>query len=83
METRKKVSMTQVLVDVKPYVWKTLFSVPTIRNQDIESICLILLGKYKNVEIQEFVKGGKPFLRIRVKGLFTTEKKEFAILENK
>jgi len=75
--------MTQVLTDIKPYVWKKLFSVPTVKNQDIESISLILLGKYKNVEIQEFVKGGKPFLKILVKGMFSTEKKEFAILEDK
>ena len=54
-DVRRKVSMSQVLADIKPYITKKFMAVPCIKEQDIQAICQILLPRYKNV--QHIAKG--------------------------
>ena len=50
-DTRKKVSMSQVLADIKPYITKKFMAAPCVKEQDIQAICQILLPRYKNVQL--------------------------------
>ena len=50
-DVRRKVSMSQVLADIKPYITKKFISLPCIKEQDIQAICQILLPRYKNVQL--------------------------------
>ena len=50
-DVRRKVSMSQVLADIKPYITKKFMAVPCIKEQDIQAICQILLPRYKNVQL--------------------------------
>ena len=50
-DVRRKVSMSQVLADIKPYITKKFMAVPCIKEQDILAICQILLPRYKNVQL--------------------------------
>ena len=50
-DVRRKVSMSQVLADIKPYITKKFMAVPCIKEQDIQAICQILLPRYKNVRL--------------------------------
>ena len=79
-DTRKKASMSQVLVDIKPYITKKFMAAPCIKEQDIQAICQILLPRYKNVQIMQGLTNNKPDFRIQVKGLFGTEEKRFEVV---
>ena len=37
-DVRRKVSMSQVLADIKPYITKKFMAVPSIKEQDIQAI---------------------------------------------
>ncbi len=74
-DNRKKASMSQVLADIKPYITKKFMAVPCIKEQDIQTICQILLPRYKNVQLMQGLTNNKPDVRIQVKGLFGTEEK--------
>ena len=50
-DVRRKVSMSQVLADIKPYITKKFMAVPCIKEQDIQAICQILLPRYENVQL--------------------------------
>ena len=50
-DVRRKVSMSQVLADIKPYITKKFMVAPCIKEQDIQAICQILLPRYKNVQL--------------------------------
>ena len=50
-DVRRKVSMSQVLADITPYITKKFMAVPCIKEQDIQAICQILLPRYKNVQL--------------------------------
>ena len=50
-DVRRKVSMSQVLADIKPYITKKFMATPYIKEQDIQAICQILLPRYKNVQL--------------------------------
>ena len=52
-DVRRKVSMSQVLADIKPYITKKFMAVPCIKEQDIQAICQILLPRYKNVQLMQ------------------------------
>lgn len=80
-DARKKASMSQVLSDIKPYITKKLLSVPCIHEKDIQTICQILLSRYKNVKLMQGLTDNKPDFRIQVKGLFGTEEKRFVVVE--
>ncbi len=82
-DTRKKASMSQVLADIKPYIIKKFMAVPCIKEQDIQTICQILLPKYKNVHLMQGLTNNKPDFRIRVKGLFGTDEKIFEVIGGK
>ena len=79
-DTRKKASMSQVLVDIKPYITKKFMAAPCIKEQDIQAICQILLPRYKNVQLMQGLTNNKPDFRIQVKGLFRTEEKRFEVV---
>ncbi|MCC2118680.1 hypothetical protein [Waltera acetigignens] len=50
-DVRRKVSMSQVLADIKSYITKKFIAAPCIKEQDIQAICQILLPRYKNVQL--------------------------------
>ena len=50
-DVRRKVSMSQVLADIKPYITKKFMAAPCVKEQDIQAICQILLPRYKNVQL--------------------------------
>ena len=79
-DTRKKASMSQVLVDIKPYITKKFMAAPCIKEQDIQAICQILLPRYKNVQLMQGLTNNKPDFRIQVKGLLGTEEKRFEVV---
>lgn len=79
-DTRKKASMSQVLVDIKPYITKKFMTAPCIKEQDIQAICQILLPRYKNVQLMQGLTNNKPDFRIQVKGLLGTEEKRFEVV---
>lgn len=79
-DTRKEASMSQVLVDIKPYITKKFMAAPCIKEQDIQAICQILLPRYKNVQLMQGLTNNKPDFRIQVKGLLGTEEKRFEVV---
>ena len=79
-DTRKKASMSQMLVDIKPYITKKFMAAPCIKEQDIQAICQILLPRYKNVQLMQGLTNNKPDFRIQVKGLLGTEEKRFEVV---
>ena len=79
-DTRKKASMSQVLVDIKPYITKKFMAAPCVKEQDIQAICQILLPRYKNVQLMQGLTNNKPDFRIQVKSLFGTEEKRFEVV---
>ena len=50
-DVRRKVSMSQVLADIKPYITKKFMAAPCVKEQDNQAICQILLPRYKNVQL--------------------------------
>ena len=50
-DTRKKASMSQVLTDIKPYITKKFMAAPCVNEQDIQTVCQILLPRYRNVQL--------------------------------
>ena len=78
-DVRRKVSMSQVLADIKPYITKKFMAAPCVKEQDIQAICQILLPRYKNVQLMQGLTNNKPHFRIQVKGLFGTEEKRFEV----
>ncbi len=74
-DNRKKASMSQVLADIKPYITKKFMAVPCTKEQNIQTICQILLPKYKNVQLMLGLTNNRPDVRIQIKGLFGTEEK--------
>ena len=76
-DLRKKVSMLQVMDDIKPYITKHFIAQSTVHERDIAAICQILLPRYKNVKLLQGLTNNKPDFRIQVKGLFGTEEKRF------
>ena len=79
-DARKKASMSQVLSDIKPYITKKLLSAPCIHEKDIQTICRILLSRYRNVKLLQGLTNNKPDFRIQVNGLFGTEEKRFMVV---
>ena len=79
-DTRKEASMSQMLVDIKPYITKKFMAAPCIKEQDIQAICQILLPRYKNVQLMQGLTNNKPDFRIQVKGLLGTEEKRFEVV---
>ena len=79
-DTRKKASMSQMLVDIKPYITKKFMAAPCIKEQDIQAICQILPPRYKNVQLMQGLTNNKPDFRIQVKGLLGTEEKRFEVV---
>ena len=49
--TKKKASMSQVLTDIKPYITKRFMAAPCVNEQDIQTVCQILLPRYRNVQL--------------------------------
>ncbi len=82
-DARKKASMSQMLSDIKPYITKKLLSAPCIHEKDIQTICRILLSRYKNVKLMQGLTNNKPDFRIQVKGLFGTEEKRFMVVKGR
>lgn len=82
-DLRKKASMQQIMVDIKPYIKKYFMAKSTVQEQDIPTICQILLPKYKNVTLLQGLSDNKPCFKIQVKGIFSTEEKVFEIVESK
>ena len=78
-DNRKKASMSQVLIDIKPYITKKFMAAPCVKEKDIQVICQILLPRYKNVQLMQGLTNNKPDFRIQVKGLFGTEEKRFEV----
>lgn len=76
----KKASMSQVMDDIKPYITKHFMAQSTVHEQDIATICQILLPRYKNVQLMQGLANNKPDFRIQVKGLFGTEEKRFEVV---
>lgn len=82
-DLRKKASMQQILADIKPYITKHFMAKPVVQEQDIPTICQILLPKYKNVTLLQGLTDNKPCFKIQVKGIFSTEEKVFEIVESR
>lgn len=80
---KKNGNMSQILTDIKPYITKKFLSAPYISEQDIPTICQILLPKYKNVTLRQGLNDNKPCFKIQAKGIFSTEEKVFEIVESK
>lgn len=81
-DLRKKASMQQILADIKPYIIKHFMAKSVVQEQDIPTICQILLPKYKNVTLLQGLTDNKPCFKIQVKGIFSTEEKVFEIVES-
>ena len=71
-DVRRKVSMSQVLADIKPYITKKFMAAPCVKEQDIQVICQILLpiqecAAHAGTEQQQagFQNSGKRFVRDR------------------
>ena len=79
-DNRKKASMSQVLTDIKPYITKKFMAAPCVNEQDIQTVCQILLPRYRNVQLMQGLTNNKPDFRIQVKGLFGTEEKRFEVV---
>ena len=79
-DNRKKASMSQVLTDIKPYITKRFMAAPCVNEQDIQTVCQILLPRYRNVQLMQGLTNNKPDFRIQVKGLFGTEEKRFEVV---
>jgi hypothetical protein len=81
-DLRKKASMQQVMDDIKPYITKHFMAQSTVQERDIAAICQILLPRYKNVKLLQGLQNEQPCLKIQVKGLLSTDEKQFGIIEN-
>ena len=75
--------MSQVLTEIKPYITKKFMAAPYIYEQDIPTICQMLLPKYENVTLLQGLADNKPCFKIQVKGLFNTDEKVFEVVSSK
>lgn len=79
-DLRIKAKISNVEIDIKPFIIKKWFMRECVNQKDLQTICDILLAKYNNVSLFEDETGKNPELLIRIKGLFKTKELRYEIL---